>query len=541
MQSIDYSTLGFSRLFTEFIGKNPFFEDAFPANSTLDNHAVWLERAQRFTGRPALARAIEATMSSVTLTDLQSHNLLLLKNDTTLATVTGQQVGFLGGALYTLLKAHSAIRYAENFTAAGLPSVPIFWIEDNDADSAEAAKTSILSAIQEPVEFACSQEFTTSIPVAERVFGEDITEILNSLESALPSSEYSSDTMALLRGIYREGISWTQAFTELLQQFLGKYGVLFLSAEVARKHGLFKDIVLKELRNPTATKAAVDAMAEQLKKNDFHIQANASEPNLFLHIEGERSKIRWTGAEFTAHGKSYSSDELLTLAADSPEVFSPNVLLRPIVQDAILPTIAYVAGPGEIAYLSELQECYKIFGVPIPAILPRHSATFAPPPVIRFLEKNNFGVDFFLRPWRMIESELSTMTADTRGEELFTTSSKQLKDMFVAMSEYAVSIDQSLGGAVGAAERQTEKVIEDLQKRIASAQKKRHATLFDKSRETASVLFPNGMLQERVLSPIVWSQRFGLETFSDALRLISSENPTSHFFSPLRQEKALFL
>lgn len=541
MYSIDFSALGFSRLFTEFIGNNPFFEDAFPANSTLNDHALWQERAQRFTGRTELIRAIDATMSTVTLTELQTHNLQLLQDTTTLTAVTGQQVGFLGGALYTLLKAHSAIRYAENFTAKGLPTIPVFWIEDNDADSAEAARTFVLNGLQEPIEVSCTQEITTSVPVAERVFDAHITDVLDLLETTLPSSEHAQDTMTLLRGIYREGVSWTQAFTQLLQEYVGSYGVLFLSAEVARKHGLFKNIIRQELSNPTATKAAVDGMSERLQGADFHLQATASEPNLFLHQQGERSKIRWTGTEFTAHNRSYSPNEMLLLAENSPENFSPNVVLRPIVQDAILPTIVYVAGPGEIAYLSQLQDAYRFFSVLTPAVLPRHSATFAPPSVIRFMEKNNFGVEFFLRPWRVIESELVVRTADTRGEELFTGSMQQLKEMFAVMNEYAVSIDQSLGGAVGAAERQTEKVIEDLQKRIASAQKKRHTTLFDKCRETASVIFPTGELQERVLSPIVWSQRFGRDTFSEALRLISCENPTSHFFSPLRQEKTLFL
>lgn len=541
MYSIDYSALSFSRLFTEFIGNNPFFEDAFPANSTLDNHALWQERAQRFTGRTELIHAINATMSTVTLTDLQAHNLQLLQDTTTLTAVTGQQVGFLGGALYTLLKAHSAIRYAENFTAKGLPTVPVFWIEDNDADSEEAAQTFVLNALQEPIEVSCTQEITTSIPVAERVFDAHISEVLNLLEATLPSSEHTQDTMTLLRGIYREGVSWTQAFTQLLQEYVGTYGVLFLSAEVARKHGLFRTITTKELSDPTATKAAVDRMAAQLESAGYHVQAMASEPNLFMHRDGERSKIRWTGEHFTVLDTEFTVEELLSTAEAMPDLFSPNVLLRPIVQDAILPTIAYIAGPGETAYLSQLQYAYGVFGVPVPAVLPRHSATFMPPSVIRFLDKNSLDAKFFLRPWRVIESELTVRTADTQGAELFAGVSEELRTMFAAMSSYAISIDQSLGGAVGAAERQTEKVVEDLQKRIASAQKKRHATLFDKSRETASVLFPAGKLQERVLSPIVWSARFGRDTFSDVLRQISSENPTSHFFSPLRQEKELFL
>lgn len=542
MYSIDFPALGFSRLFTDFIDNSPFFADAFPANSTLENPQYWLdERAQRFDSRPALVAAIQATMRTVSLTAQQEHNLRLLEKRTTLASVTGQQVGFLGGALYTLLKAHTAIRFAENRTASGLETVPIFWIEDNDADSAEAAKTSVLNALQEPIEVSCTQEITTSTPVAERVFDAHITDVINTLESTLPSSEFSLDTMTLLRDIYREGVSWTQAFTELLQHFLGRYGMLFLSAEGARKQGLFKDIIKKELSDPTATKSAVDRMAAQLESAGYHVQAIASEPNLFMHHDGERSKLRWTGDHFTAHDTTYTREDLLAKADIMPELFSPNVLLRPIVQDAILPTIAYIAGPGEIAYLSELQYAYDVFSVPVPAVLPRHSATFMPPSVIRFLEKNSLDVAFFLRPWRVIESDLTAMTADTQGAELFGGAAEALKTMFASMSTYAVSIDQSLGGAVGAAERQTEKVVEDLQKRIASAQKKRHATLFDKSRETASVLFPNGKLQERVLSPIVWLQRFGMETFSEVMRQISNENPTSHFFSPLRQEKALFL
>ncbi len=534
MYTIPFSNLRFSHLFSEFIAGNPLLHSHFPAQNI--QPADWRTIAESFNGRNELTSAIISTMDGLNLSQEQNENLQLLAKPKTMAVVTGQQVGFLGGALYTVLKAYSAVQSAKQISSEmSLPVVPIFWIEDNDADSAEAAKTTILSAQNELIPIACSEELTTTIPVAYHKFGDEIVGVLDNIEATFPKSEFSEGVMLQLREIYHSGAGWTSAFTKLLQLMLADSGILFISASLARENGLFSRIIRKEIEEFGGTKSIIDHTSTELEKAGFHIQAVASDVNLFFHYDGKRLKLRSDdgGNTYTAGEFHFSREQIIRCAEDNPEMFSPNVLLRPIIQDDIIPTIAYIGGPGEIAYLAQLHAAYKFFDVQMPMVKPRHSATFTPPSVVRFLEKNNFKPDFFMRSWQLIEKELVSRTADAGGEQLFISSTAKLKDVFASILQYASSIDQSLVGAVNAAQHHTEKQVEDLKKKINSSQKKRHDALFDKSYETTSILMPFGELQERNLSPISLLIRFGIGQLFGAIRMLSESTPNTHFIVPI--------
>jgi bacillithiol biosynthesis cysteine-adding enzyme BshC len=534
MHTVPFADLRFSHLFTQFIAENPLLNSHFPSQDASLEH--WRSRAASFDGRKELHSAITTTMKDINLSSKQVENLQMLSNPETLAVVTGQQVGFLGGAMYTLLKAYSAVQASNHIADKfSVPIVPIFWIEDNDADSAEAAKTTILSAKNEPLSIACIEEFTTNIPVSEHVFGDGIIGVLDTIESALQPSEFSTELMLHLRTIYQSGKSWSSAFVQLLQLLVAETGILFISAAVARKSGMFSRIVRKEIEEFGEAKREIDHASAQLEEAGFHIQATASEVNLFFHDGNKRLKLRSenNGESYTAGELHFSRDQLLTFTENSPELFSPNVLLRPIVQDDCIPTIAYIGGPGEIAYLAQLSSAYQLFDVPMPMVKPRHSATFMPPSVVRFLEKNNFPTEFFMRPWQQIEKDIIEQTADKSGEPLFRTASSVIEELFVDISLYANGIDQSLVGAVNAAHRYTDKQLEDLQKKINAAQKKRHAALFDKSYETSSIIKPFGELQERILSPIAFVSRFGFQHLIESTRLLLESAPHTHFIAAI--------
>lgn len=534
MYTIPFSNLQFSHLFKEFIADNHLLQSHFPAQNILP--ADWRTIAESFKGRNELVSAILSTMDGLDLSPEQNVNLQMLVKPETMAVVTGQQVGFLGGSLYTVLKAYSAVRSAKQISSEmSLPIVPIFWIEDNDADSAEAAKTTILSAQNELIRISCSEEFTTSIPVAYHQFGDEITDVLDHIEATFPKSEFSEGVMLQLREIYHSGAGWTFAFTKLLQLFLADSGILFISASIARENGLFARIIRREIEEFGGSKSIIDRASAELEKAGFHVQATASDINLFFHHDGKRLKLRSDdgGNTYTAGEFHFSREQIIFHAEDNPEMFSPNVLLRPIIQDDIIPTIAYIGGPGEIAYLAQLHDTYKFFDVQMPMVKPRHSATFTPPSVVRFLEKNNFKPDFFMRSWQFIERDLVSRTADAGGEQLFASSIATLKDVYASISQYASGIDQSLIGAVNAAQHHTEKQVEDLRKKINSSQKKRHDALFDKSYETSSILMPFGELQERSLSPISLLIRFGISQLIGTIRMLSENTPNTHFIVPI--------
>ncbi len=528
MHTIPFTELKFTHLFKEFIAGSSSILSYFPTKISSEN---LVSIAEKFNRRAELTEAISATMNGLELSPSQAKNLHDLSKNSSLAAVTGQQVGFLGGAMYTVLKAYSTVKYANQISdETSLPIIPIFWIEDNDADSEEAAKATLLSAKNELLTFACTEEITTNIPVSERIFGDEIIGVLDLIEAGIQKSEFSAEILLKIREIYQPGTTWTSAFTKLLQFVMADSGILFISASIARKNGLFGTIISKEIENFRASKDVIDTTSNQLQEAGFHVQATVSDVNLFYQDGNKRLKLKSDdGINYTAGDLHFSREQISLIAKNSPELFSPNVLLRPIVQDDIIPTIAYIAGPGEIAYLAQLSEAYKLFSVKMPMVKPRHSATFMPPSVVRFLEKNDFSPEFFMRPWKQIEMELTKRTKDSDSEAIFTSASAKVAEVFASIADYAKGIDQSLIGAANAAERQTEKQIEDLQKKINSAQKKRHTSLFDKSYETASILMPFDELQERGISPINWALRFGLTKLTETVLQLSEKIPDTHF------------
>lgn len=527
---------GFNRLFCEFIAGNPFFNSRFPANSG-DASAYFARRTSEFGGRTEVLAAISATMNGLTLSESQQRSLEKLTTSSSLAVVTGQQVGFLGGATYTALKLHSAVRLAENLSAEHeqFQFVPVFWVEDNDHDAAEAAETIILTAQGEPHRVSCaSAADEKGIPVSARVFSEGITEVTQEIGALLPQSEHGLHLAALIREIYTPGNSWTAAFVQLLQELFAETGVLFLAASEVRQRGLGAAIIRQETAHPQRTAELIEAASGELHAAGFHAQASGSALNLFYHENsGKRLKIQTDATGFSAGENHWTKDELSHEAEMHPERFSPNVVLRPLLQDAALPTACYVGGPGEIAYIAQLHKVYDSFGVAMPVIAPRHSATLLTPSIARFFEKSGYQPEYFLRSWSEVDRDLSAAAHTQEFDEAISAAEAGLHAAFRLLEDTASAADTTLAGAVGAARNQALKSVEVIQKKAIAAMKRKNEALFDKCRASANLLFPASGLQERMLAVAGWRAFAGTDALYQAYRTITALPPDLHFFVPL--------
>ena len=288
------------------------------------------ERADSFERRDVLCGAIKETMQNVVLSESQERNLKNLCNNKTLATITGQQVGFLGGPLYTLFKAMSAIRLAEQLeneyktSNANLNFVPVFWIEDNDHDSLEASKISIIDSKNEPCDFyaSSSKQSGDRKTVSNLELRNDIADEIEKLTSALPETPFKEELVQKIKHIYAPGKSWRDAFVELMQYILADTGILFLSASLLRRSGVWSDLVKKELESIGTSTSLVNLANTILDINGYHIQAKTSDINLFYHENGERLKIEENSNEsqkYRIGEKEYHYKELRELAEEHPE------------------------------------------------------------------------------------------------------------------------------------------------------------------------------------------------------------------------------
>ncbi|MFA6570237.1 MAG: bacillithiol biosynthesis cysteine-adding enzyme BshC [Bacteroidota bacterium] len=546
IKNIDYSLLpGFSKLFIEFINNNPFFMQRFPANLTLLDSANELKhKAEGFTLRDQLIPIISKTMSKVTLSPLQISNRTALNKSNSLAIVTGQQVGFLGGPLYTLYKAVSAIEQVrelnEKYKSDDLTFVPVFWVEDNDHDNLEASKLVLYDKDYNIHHIFCSNDTTKSdrTCVSEKMFNNEITQIIESIIHLLPESEHKSELSEKLRIIYQPGKRWTDAFVELLNSWLGEFGLLFISAEDVRKAGAFAPLINKEFQQAGKSEESVNSANQALEQTGFHIQAKVANINLFYHKDKNRYKIFRTSdsdSHFEILDENFSANDFNLIIQNHPERFSPNVILRNVFQDFVLPTAAYIAGPSEIGYIAQTKELYDYFGLKMPAILPRHSFTIITPRFDRFFSKQELKPDFFFRKFESIESVLLLQLKNIDLDLIVSDFIGTIEEQFEELNKHITQIDKTLINSSKATEHKITEQLQTLSKKALSVHKKQHTEYFGKYRQASNFFYPEGTMQERMFSPLNLISFFGEEKFIKLILESVKESSSKHLFVSLEK------
>lgn len=532
--SIDFRELpGFSKLFCDFLDDESFFDGRFPNNLQLFTDTDKLkQKAELFADRNRLVSIIRESMNCVVPDEQQERNLDLLNRNNALAVVTGQQVGFLGGPLYTLYKAYSAVSMAEKLHAIykELEFVPIFWVEDNDDDLVESSRIFSIDKKDEVVLFDCHNnlEMPAKEMVAYKTFDEKILSILNDFYDSLPDSKYKEDAINLVSDIYKQGELWKDAFIKLVNTIMKDTGILFVSASKAIASGICKKLVIKEIKGQGETERIITKHNKELEQAGYHIQAKVSSCNLFFTEGTQRKKINFSAEDnkYYINQKPKVSEELIKIAEDAPGLFSPNVLLRPIFQDYLLPTAVYIAGPSEIGYCAQIREVYEYFGVEMPAFVQRHSATLLDKKSLKALEKE--GLFFFLRRYEEIEKDTTESLIDDATESDIKTIIDNINDKFDELRNLAVQTDKTLGLSVDAAKSKAEHLIINLTKKIAASRKKQYASVLDLYKHTSTIVYPKNSLQERMITPLYFIGRFGLQNLRDILRELTFNSSKQH-------------
>ncbi len=520
---------GFSKLFTDFSECKNSALNRFPNNNGLGiDYSLFEKISSKFYNRDIIQQTIEISMKNIELNNIQKQNLESIKSSNTYFVTTGQQVGFLAGPLYTILKALSAIKIAEHLKN-NYPDkhfVPLFWIEDNDHDAKEAAKVSIFDSSYKPIECCPLSDQSDRTIVSELIYNNEINGIINDLIEVLPSSEHKEKIAELLRSVYQESKSWINCFLQLLNHFMSDFGLLFVSASELRKSGIWKNLIIKEISNPGYSKKLVENADIELTNSSYNSQAKASDINLFYHIDNERHSIFVDNDNFRILDETFSKEKLLEISNNYPDRFSAKVLLRPVFQDYALPNVVYTGGPGEIAYLAQTRELYDFFEIVMPALMPRISATFIDKKTSKFIDKNNLDILGLLRPFSEIEKVLIEENRDMEIEAVFENSKTQIKNIYELLKKTAEQAEASLSRTSDGNLHKTLEMIDNLHKKTDSAMKKKNSDLFDKYRQANSLLYPTNKYQERCYSMINFVNQLGISGFKSLLSKISYN--TSH-------------
>jgi bacillithiol biosynthesis cysteine-adding enzyme BshC len=463
--------------------------------------------------RETLASLIEAQQRTRLAPAEAREACALLRHPRSVAIVTGQQAGVFGGPLYTLLKALTAIRVAANVGRDhGVPTVAVFWIDSEDHDWAEVASASVLDAEFTTRSFTLPPpEGAGHAPVAQLQLEDSVRETISALAAALPPTEFTAALIGQLGDAYLPGRGVSEAFGRWLETLLGPMGlVVFDCADPAAKP-LVTRVFVEELRHPGRTSALAARAGGALEARGFHAQVDAHlDAAALFHLSPDgRQAIRMADGGFSVGGRYASSASLIAEATEHPEHFSPNVLLRPLVQDTLFPTAAYVSGPSELAYLGQLRGVYETFGIPMPLVVPRAHATVLDSAAARFLARYALPLDALQARDESTLNRLLEAQLPPEVEAAFHDTQRSVTERMSALVPAVGVIDPTLEGAAKSTLGKIEHELRTLHGKIIHAAKKRDETLRRQFTRASALAFPGGHLQERTLGFVYFLNRYG--------------------------------
>jgi bacillithiol biosynthesis cysteine-adding enzyme BshC len=499
-------------LFLDYVAGRPGVAPFFAFGGRWDLEAVpeATRRAlSREVPREALARALVRQQEALGASGLAAGRL---RDPEAVAVVTGQQPVLFGGPLYVLYKALAAVEIAARLERArGAPVVPVFWVASDDHDFAEIRTLPVLdeAGTLRHLRYVPRRE-PAGEPASAIALDDSVTALLAVLGQCLPAGEARDRLLAILTEAYRPGRSFAAAFARLMAALLP--GLVVLDAADPEIKALTAPVLARELREASPSSRAAAEAATRLRASGYHQQVPVREGllNAFLIENGVRrplgladGRIEVRGAELTL-----SVEEAVRLAETQPARLSPGALLRPLAQDHMLPTAAYVGGPAEIAYHAQIGGAYDIFRIPRPVLVPRPGITLLDAARARALESEGLDVpDLQGDAEGTIARWVRQAYPEVEGgfERVRTGVTREMADLENALGGH----DPTLRGATSTALGRMLHQLDGLQEKSMRALKKRDQTRAERLRRTHDMLFPGGSFQERGLGFVSLLARHG--------------------------------
>lgn len=447
-------------------------------------------------------------------------HIQLLKCPDTLVVITGQQVGLFTGPLFAIYKASTVLQLTRQLSQRfPFQFIPLFWMASDDHDYAEVDHVAILDQTNRLVTLQHPGNHSPGLPVGPLELGPEIEPLLTKLDQTLPRSEFKAQVMELVKAAYRPTATFAEAFGRAMLSLFAQDGLVLVDPAEPELRRLAEPVFQTELKNAPRSTEVVAERGAQLVERGYHAQIRTASQavNLFLLVDGRRVALikENQGFRLKKGQQTFSLDELVDLLEKSPERFSPNVVLRPVVQDHLFPVAAYVAGPAEIAYYAQLGEVYKLFGIPRPVIYPRASFTLMEGRVGGLLEKFGLGIeDVFVEEGHLVGR---VMKGQMPGEldELFKVGGQQIRETFQALSEKVIAFEPTLQGYLDSSAGKVEHQLKAVRRKLFQARRAREALLREQVSKVSRHLFPAGQLQERVLNITPFLARHGPRIIAD--------------------------
>jgi bacillithiol synthase len=481
--------------------------------ATAEAWAEAITRRQAHVGRPEdISRVLLAQQQRRSAPPAARAAAERLADSKTVVVITGQQAGLFGGPLFTLLKAATAMKLARKVEIEHrVPVVPVFWIDAEDHDWPEVSGCTVLDAEMTPQTITLGDlSGAGHLPIGRLVLDEHITHAVDALHATLPGSDFTSSLIEDARNAYRPGVTMAEAFGRFLESVLGPHGLVVYDASDPAAKPLASSVFARELAHPGKTAELASKAGEALIAGGYHAQVTPHEGAVSLFfLNSGRESIRFAGDRATIGDRHTTLAALVDEAKGAPGHFSPNVLLRPLVQDTLFPTICYVAGPNELAYLGQLREVYAHFNVPMPLMYQRASATIADSATVRFLNKYNMPLESLQPRGEAVLNQVLQEQLPPTVEQSLTSVATVIEERMAALGAAVPQIDPTLEGTVKSTLGRMQHDLQTLHNKVIQAAKRRDETLRRQFQRAQALTFPHGHPQERELGFVWFSNRYG--------------------------------
>ncbi len=438
------------------------------------------------------------------------------------ACISGQQVGVLGGPLYSVLKAVSALQMAEELTAQGTEAIPLFWLATEDHDLAEIASVTLPNGC-ELEKLTATEQSGSAAPVGRVPLEPRIAAMVERTAQLLGPGWVSE----ALRESYREGESYGSAFARLFTRLLAGSGLVLVDPLDDELHRIAQPLFTAAAERAEELDEALLERGRELHRAGYHEQVRVTpESTLLFSMEGNRRTVlHRAGDGFMVSAQRVDRQEMLGRIAEHPEQFSANVLLRPVVQDYLFPTAVYFGGPAEIAYFAQAGVVYeKLLGRRTP-VLPRLSATLISPAMSELMERYGLSFcDLFHGGDQVSELLASRVLAPGLQSALQETKSSLERHLEELRAELQ-KLDPTLVDSASKSERKMLYQLQKIGSKAARAELRRNQALTRDSCRVLTELFPHKELQERVLPGIYFLAQYGPELIGDLKKAAAKQCP----------------